>query len=537
VKRIALCLLFLLGAATAASQPDAGPGLGEASPDSPRAAVAAFLELIREGKLAEAGRFFERPEDVTTDPTILARRFKAVLDRWPAFDLERISPRPEGKADDGLPPQYEEVGRIPVAGDFEPVRMERVGAPDGPRWRFSRSTTARIDVWYKRLENRWLLDHLPAALLLPGPAGLPWWQWLASPLFLAGVWLIGAVLGRLTRRAVAALARRTTITWDDELLHRLATPITLLWMIAAAYVLLPFVGLPEPARLFAHRALHTSVFIILLWSLVRSVDVGFAVAGQTRWAGAYPGSRSLLSLAARVAKVAVFAFAVVAIIAELGYPVASLLAGLGIGGLALALAAQKTVENVFGAFSIGVDQPFREGDLVRVDTVLGFVEAIGLRSTRIRTLDRTTVSIPNGKLADMRVETLATRDRMRLNFVVGLVYDTTAAQMREILAGCEGILRAHDKIWPDVVQVRFQSFGESSLNVEVQCWFQTSDWDEFIRIREDVLLQMMEVVERAGSQIAFPTRTVHVVGAGLSPEPAPAPAPERNATTPRRQET
>jgi MscS family membrane protein len=201
----------------------------------------------------------------------------------------------------------------------------------------------------------------------------------------------------------------------------------------------------------------------------------------------------------------------VAILAELGYPVTSLLAGLGIGGLAVALAAQKTVENVFGAFSIGVDQPFREGDLIRVDTVLGFVEAIGLRSTRIRTLDRTLVTMPNGKLADMRVESYAPRDRLRLNFVVGLVYATTSAQMREIIAGWEGLLRAHPKIWPDVVQVRFQAFGESSLTVEVQCWFQTSDWNEFIQIREDVLLQMMEVVERAGSQMAFPTRTVHVV--------------------------
>ena len=512
MKRVGLCLL-LLSAATAAAQPapDAGPGLAETSPDSPRAAVAAFLELIREGKLADAGRFFERPEDVSTEPTVLARRFKAVLDRWSAFDLEHISARPEGQLDDGLPPQYEEVGRIPVANGFDPVRMERVAAPDGPSWRFSRSTVARIDVWYRRLENRWLLDILPAPLLLLGPYGLLWWQWLALPLFLAAVWLLGAVLGKITRRLVGAVVRRTTVSWDDELLLRLATPITVLWTIAAAYVVLPWLGLPEPARLFARGVLHTAVFITLLWSLVRSVDFGFRIAGRTQWAQAYPGSRSLLSLAARVAKVAVFAFSVVAILAELGYPVTSLLAGLGIGGLALALAAQKTVENVFGAFSIGVDQPFREGDLIRVENVLGFVEAIGLRSTRIRTLDRTMVSMPNGKLADMRIETYAPRDRIRLNFVVGLVYETTSAQMREILAGWEGLLRGHPKIWPDVVQVRFQSFGESSLNVEVQCWFQTSDWNEFIQIREEVLLQMMEMVERAGSAIAFPTRTVHVV--------------------------
>jgi MscS family membrane protein len=213
----------------------------------------------------------------------------------------------------------------------------------------------------------------------------------------------------------------------------------------------------------------------------------------------------------RMAKILVLVLAALTLLSELGFSVTSLIAGLGIGGLALALAAQKTVENLFGAFSIGADQPFREGDFVRIEEFVGTVEAIGLRSTRIRTLDRTLISIPNGKLADMRLESLTERDRMRLACIIGLVYSTTAAQMREALEGFERVLRSHPRIWPDAVVVRFKEFGDSSLNIEIMAWFQTRQWSEFQLMRQEVLLQFMDVVEKAGSSFAFPTRTIHVV--------------------------
>ena len=184
----------------------------------------------------------------------------------------------------------------------------------------------------------------------------------------------------------------------------------------------------------------------------------------------------------------------------IGLPVASLLAGLGIGGIALAFGAQKTVENLFGAVAIGVDRPFREGDFVKVeDNVMGTVEDVGLRSTRIRTLDRTIVTLPNGRLSDMRIETYTLRDRIRLATVLNLVYETTAAQMREVLAGFEDVLRKHPSIWPDEIIVRFMQFGASSLDIEVMCWFTTTDFNKFRVIRQDVLLAFMEVVEKAGS--------------------------------------
>ena len=204
-----------------------------------------------------------------------------------------------------------------------------------------------------------------------------------------------------------------------------------------------------------HHLLRAATYLAVFWMGFRSVNVAFAVMAQAPWTRANANLAGLLPVGRKVAKVVLLALGGVAVLNELGFQVASLLAGLGIGGIALALAAQKTVENLFGSLSIGVDQPFRTGDFVKIEDFVGTVERIGMRSTRIRTLDRTIITIPNGKLSDMRTETFAPRDRIRLLANLGLVYSTSAAQMREVLAGIERALRAQPKLWPESVSVRF----------------------------------------------------------------------------------
>jgi MscS family membrane protein len=487
---------------------------GAVAPDSPRASLSAYLDLCREGRYDAAARYLNLPAGSAGRGTALARKLKAVLDRHAWFDLDLISSRPEGDTGDGLPPDLEEIASIPGPGSVdEPVRLgrreERAGAP----WVFTRGTVERIDSWYMRLGDRWLLETLPEPLLRPGPANVLWWQWLALPILLLAAWGIALPLSRITRAALGRLGARTSTLPKDAVVGRLGGPITLAWAVAAAYCLLPWLGLLAPAEASVHAFLHTVLLLAFFWSLLRSIDVLDGVIRRSAWAREHPAARTLVPLGARTLKVAIVAMAAIAVISELGYPVASLVAGLGLGGLALALAAQKTVEHLFGSFSIGVDQPFREGDFVRIEDFVGTVEGIGLRSTRFRTLDRTLISIPNGRLADMRIESFTARDRMRLSCTIGLVYGTTAAQMRRVLEGLEGVLRRHPRIWPDAVVVRFREFGASSLDIEIMAWFMTPEWGEFQLIRQEVLLQFMEVVEGAGTSFAFPTRTVHLVAA------------------------
>lgn len=505
-----MTLAWVFIASVAAAAPSS-PASEPTPPASPRAALSQFLDLCRAGRYQEAARALDLSGAHAEDGPELARRLKVVLDRHVWFDLSRISPAPTGDADDGLPRGVDQIATVPGPGGSMPVRLVRIGQGEGARWVFSRTTVEQIDGWFAGLSDHWLLDHLPLVLLRPGPRELLWWQWMAL-LLLAGVsWIGGRGLGFASGRGLRQLTSRTANAWDDAVLKRLRGPLALAWSLVIAYLASPRLELYAPARAFLNEALRAGFLVAFFWGLLRTIDVVARLTAESAWANSHPSSRSLVPLGTRTLKVGVWAMAVIAVLSEFGYPVTSLIAGLGIGGLVLALAGQKTVENLFGAYSIGLDQPFREGDFVKIEDFVGTVERIGLRSTRFRTLDRTLISMPNGKLSELRTESFSVRDRIRLSCVVGLVYETTVAQMREVLVGLEAVLRGHPKIWPEAVVVRFSELGASSLNIDVMAWFQTADWGEFQQIRQEVLLEFMEVVERAGSGFAFPTQTLHLV--------------------------
>jgi MscS family membrane protein len=490
--------------------------------DSPRASMMTFVALCRSGDYEAAAGFLElSPLDEKMGPE-LARKLKAVLDRKAWLDPSVLSPLATGKADDGLTGYTDEVGQIAGAeGIPEPVRIVR-RKRDGVRWLFSNATVSRIDGWYARLEDRWVLEKLPEPLLRPGPRELMWWQWLAMPLVVVSSWLIAMLLSKLTTLVLTKLAARSTTQWDDAMVKRLQRPVTLWWLLAVAYCMLPWLALYTPAEKFVLSVMHTVFLVGLFWALTRVVDIGADAVFRSQWAGTRAAG-SLVSLGARVAKVAVVAIAVVALLSQLGYPIASILAGLGVGGLAVALAAQKTVENLFGAFSIGADQPFREGDVVKVGDFTGTVEQIGLRSTRFRTADRTLISIPNGKLADMQLETFAVRDRLRFAFIIGLARSTTADQVKQVVDGFEALLKGHPKLWQNSAAVRFEKFGPNSLDLDVSCYFSTRDFGEFQLIRQELLFQFMAVIERAGTTLALPPTNVQIFDGRKPNTPAQGP--------------
>ncbi len=353
--------------------------------------------------------------------------------------------------------------------------------------------------------------HLPDVLRGAGPSGLLWWQWLAIPAALLLAWVLGSALGWLTRRLLGRLAAHTETEWDDALLLRLGGPLAGMWAVAALWILEPMLALPASIDVRVEHLLRAAAWLVLFWGLSRAAGVGFAAARSAAVARQNAGLAGMLPLGQKIAQFTLVGLGLVALLNELGFQVTSVLAGLGIGGLAFALAAQKTVEHLFGSIAIGVDQPFRVGDYVTVEGVTGTVESIGARSTRVRTLDRTVVTFPNGKLAETRSESISARDRIRLSTHLGLSYATTPAQVRRVLAEVEGALRAHPKIWPDVVLVRLSDLTDSTLDVEVMAWFQTTDWDEFTAIRQELLLRFLEIVGQAGATLAFPTRTVHLV--------------------------
>jgi len=499
------------------------------APDSPRASMTRFLELVRSRHFKEASQYLDVPKDREADGPALARRLIEVLDRDSWLDPDTLSPKPSGDLEDGLPSNYEKIGGIPEGvGPRDPVLLVRqTGKSD--RWVFSLATVGKIDGWYDELEDKWFLEHLPPFLLRLGPRNLLLWQWIALPILLILSGIAGGLVNWAARRVLLPLVKRTKTPWDDAIVERLRSQATLAWALVIAYFAIPYLSLYQPAEEFVHQLLRGLVLFDFFWAASRLIDVvGEMVLGSS-WGMRRLSSRGLISLGVQVTKLVVVAFAVVASLSSLGYPVTSIIAGLGIGGLAVALAAQKTVENLFGAFSISADEPFREGDFIKVDGITGNVLRIGLRSTRIRTPDRTVITLPNGKLADMRVESYAPRDQVFFSTTLRLAEDTSSSAMREILSGLEALLAKQPKVAKESVVARFSQIGQASLDIDVSCLFETRDFGEFQLLRQNLLLEIMELVEKAHTSFARPTSILHLAdGTALATPETTAPS-NRNA--------
>jgi MscS family membrane protein len=511
-----LGLSALLALSARAEMPSSMPAAVDTS--TPRGTLARFLQLTRNGRDTEAATFLDpaAPADLRTAE--VARQLGAVLEVDPVFRMERASALPAGDLADDLDPALDHVGELGERHGRARITLRHTGHGGNASWVFWSGTLLGVEGWYASLDDRWARDHLPAVLVRPGPRHLAYWQWLALPLLLLAGYLLGRALAWALLRVLRALAARSDATWDDELVVRLRGPVVLLASVLSVMVLLPTLTLQESAETLLMGVLtHAGVPLALAWGTLRSVDVLAASLDRSPWLVPRPEARALLPLGRKVLKVTLVVGVVMAILQALGYPVTSIVAGLGLGGLVVALAAQKTLENLFGSIALSVDQPFHPGHFVKVGEVVGTVENVGLRSTRIRTLDRTLVTIPNGKLADMQVENYSPRDRFRLNCVVGIVYATPPETVRVVVAEMEKVLLAHPALWRESYMVRVRALAAYSIDIEVMAWFQVPTWADFTPIREDMQLQFMEAVKRCGSDLAFPTQTVH-----LAP-PAPAP--------------
>jgi MscS family membrane protein len=257
--------------------------------------------------------------------------------------------------------------------------------------------------------------------------------------------------------------------------------------------------------------LLSTIFIAAVtWLVLRGVDVLSArierhllERGQDAAITAVPPGRKAI-------KAIVFVLAFVAILDNFGFSVTALLAGLGVGGIAVALAAQKTIENLFGGLTLYGDRPVRVGDFCRFGDKIGTVEEIGVRSTRVRTLDRTVVSIPNAEFSNMELENYAERDRMRLFTTIGVRYETTPDQIRYILVEVRKLLYSHERVTADPARIRFVGFGAYSLDMEIFAYVDTTDWNEFLGIREDIFLRIMDIIEASGTGFAFPSQTLYL---------------------------
>ncbi len=270
-----------------------------------------------------------------------------------------------------------------------------------------------------------------------------------------------------------------------------------------------FVGLPLLARHYYGQAILVFFLIGLTWLTVRIIEWSGERLRYRAISAGRAGVGSLMLLLQRMVKVVVIFAGAVLVLNTVGFNLTTVLAGVGIGGIAVAFAAQKTLENLFGGVSVLGDEAIRVGDVCRFGATVGTIEDIGLRSTRVRTVERVELSIPNGSLATMNIENLSQRDKFLFNNTIGLRGDSTRDQLLFCLAEIRKLLYAHPKIEADGARIRLVGFGVSSFDLEIFCYIKTTNAAEFIAIREDILLRIMGIVESSGTSFANPARTVY----------------------------
>jgi MscS family membrane protein len=496
-------------------QPAGSPANGAAADplgrNTPSGTLYGFLQAAQSGNYSTAAQYLQmspaRRQGLGED---IASKLKVVIDRSFSGDLRRISNQPEGTPQEGMPLDKQRVGNL-NSGDVEAdLILVRVPDPDrGKIWLISSDTLARVPELYEQTAVHQVETHLPLVLVRNQFLGLPSWQWLA-------ILLAIPIAGALGWLAVQIL-RLPWYFWAHYRQHAVATAwsslVRPLWLVLGTLIhgmLMSYVRIPVLQR-HHYQQVAGVVLVIganwLLWRVLRAVMQ--SVRQRAVLAGRM-GTGSLIILGERMLKAAIFVVAIFAILGTLGFNLSAPLAGLGIGGIAIAFAAQKTLENLFGGVSILGDEVIRIGDICRFGDRLGTVEDISLRSTRIRTPERTELSIPNGSLATMNLENLSRRDKILFNTKLGLRYETSPDQMRYVLVQVRRLLYEHPKVETEGARNRFIAFDQSALTLEIFCYILTRDNDEFLAIREDILLRIMDIIDAAGTGFAFPSQTVYL---------------------------
>ena len=355
-----------------------------------------------------------------------------------------------------------------------------------------------------------IADRLPSQFFDIVFLRIQLWQWVGLLLVALVAYLVSVFVVALVRRSLRGFVKRTSTIFDDELFNDGRRParflLTVLLFSAGSRALLL-----SPPALQTLGGLQKGLGVAAAcWVLFWVVNSYSKVLGRRLVEEDRKAALSMVTLGRRALKVALLALALVTTLHNLGFEVASLLAGLGIGGLAIALASQKTLENLLGGIMIVADRPVRVGDFCKFGDKMGTVEDVGIRSTRIRTPDRTVVSVPNAQFSSLQVENFGHRDRIRLLTTIGLRYETSPDQLRWVLAELRRLLVSHPMVATETARVRFVGFSASSLDLEVFAYMDTADWNEFLAAREDLYLSMMDIVEQSGSGMAFPSQTAYV---------------------------
>jgi MscS family membrane protein len=502
-----------------AKAPAANTDQAQSHPDdtlnrnTPRETVLNFLQACQTGNYAKASRYLDLSRisgaDKTQEGWERALQIEQVLKRNSNFDANKLSDSPEGNLTD-LPKRNRElVDTVDMHHEKRTIELERIQLQPGLQvWLFSADTVAAIPALINLLGESEFEKSLPEFLVKTTFFETALWRWIALILLVLALGPLARFISRLVLAWLRPILGKRIKTPDWSVLQMLIGPVGLLLGVFAYGAGVGIIGPSAMVRFYISRILTLLFFLGIAWFITRLVEVltnRFRVSTDPRQQAMY---QSVLPLGLRVAKIVLFTLAVIITISVWGYNTATIWGTLGIGSLALALAAQKTLENFFGGVSVIGDRSVLVGDFCRVGDKVGTVEDIGLRSTRIRTNDRTMLTVPNSQFSTMTLENYSRRDKMWFHPTLNLRCDATPSQVRQLIVALRKILDDHPLVEVGKIPIRFTGIGSYSYDLEIFAYVLTSQFDDYLRVQTDLLLQILDAVEAAGTGLAVPLQEI-----------------------------
>lgn len=502
----------------AASSPAAATSdpLGRTTPSS---SILGFLKAAQAGDYSIAAQYLQMtPARRQSEGEQTASKLKFVLDHAFSGNPSRFN-QPEGAPQEGVPLGRQRLGTM-SAGDVE-VDLDMVRVVDaaaGKVWLVSADTLAKLSELSDQAEARQVESKLPSVLVKHQLGGMPLWQWLAlliaAPIAAGLGWVLIALLEIPLRWYARRRGQMDVANWRS-----VSGPAWLLAGTLIHQVFVVYLRMPLLTRHYYFEITSIALIVSATWIFWRFVRWSLRRVRTRALALGHAGTGTLMLVGERILKFVIFIAGLLAILGNLGFNMSTALAGLGIGGLAIGFGAQKTIENLFGGVSILGDEVLRVGDVCRIGDRTGVIEDIGLRSTRVRTDERTLLAVPNGTMATINLENFNRRDKILFKTNLGLRPESKADHVRYVLSEVRKLLYSHPKIETKTVRVRLTDIAGTSLNMEVFSYVLTRDYNEFAAVREDLLLRMMDIVEDAGGGLAFPAQTLYLArDAGLEKE-------------------
>jgi len=474
---------------------------------TPRSMIIGISQLMKQGKYEDAFGYLDMrylPDTIKPeDGPRLVRQLQFIFSRNIWLDIATISDSHEGHLDDGLPTYRDLLGRLKTRNGLIDLYLQRV--PDGKGdfiWKISNATVAKLpELWkefgYSDFEIK-MGESLPHFRFL----NMENWQWVFFVVFSILAWP-GVTLIIMP---LNALIRRRTRVYTEVLVHFFRGPGRVFLFIVAIILFIPTLNLSLKAKVIFESAIW--IYIAGTWLILGLVDL-FCAYYRSKLQNT---ERAYAVVLIRPISIVTKTFLILVLLLlgldNAGYDMTTIIAGLGVSSIAIALAAQKTLENVFGALTLYIARPVRPGDFCRFGTVVGTVEDMGLRSIEIRTLDRTLVSIPNSLFSSGEIENFSARDRFRYLRTVRLRLDTTTDQLRYLLVELRKLLYAHPMTDKKVVRVRFTDVDEYSIALRVEAFIRTDDFSVFLEVVEDLNLRLIDIVRAAGTWFAVPSQTI-----------------------------